>query len=829
MSYLDLWQEQLKPSLVEAARLVQFAPDTDLKTELMVTGILYPVRQPVQDFNIDAMQAVQTVVGNHAPLVFQLIQQWGDDQLAAARDLARMPRGPELEEALNSLIKHFQAFPIFATQLASQVQATRVDPEAIAPRPTEADGGLPRVLISYVPEDGQLLAEVVRNRLEESGISVREDLTLIADQRDWWRIVSTAIIEVEYLILVMTPAAVESDNIRRQWRIARQHGTCIFPVTRADDIDYARLPRWIRQTHFYNFQVEVDKLVTGLKSACQTPRVPFMAEDLPEDYVPRQAEILRLINLLFDRVREESIANTVALVGAGGYGKSALAAAICHDEDIRQVFDDGVLWVTLGEDPHDLSRYVIDLVEMLSGERPGFTTLDAAVIRFGELLADRNLLLVIDDVWSAVHLKPFLQGGKNCARLITTRNSTTLPLGTHTIEVGSMVPADAQQLLRYRLPPGRIDEINSLVDRLEGWPLLIKLANGVLYNRAEYQHQGLEAAIIHVNNALDKYGLAAFDKSDKGEVVSSTIEMSLDLLNQEEQARFGELVIFPEDVDIPLTTVEKLWGVTGGLDDFDTEELCDRLHSLSLLAKFDLTSRQVKLHNVMRRYLAYQRAESLTDYHAALVGAYRNIVKTWAEMPADFQYMWTYLVYHLQRAEYGDELIETVKDLYYLAAKVLIKGVSYAESDLKIATTLAPDDDELNLLRRTLLQASHLLVQNEKTTDVISTLHSRLPDSAPLTVNRQYGPVVTARHPLPDLPHPLLLRTLSGHATGVLDCALSEDGAILASVDKDSVMTAWNVHTGESLFKVETSGSEIWACALTGDARSSCWPELMVV
>jgi hypothetical protein len=38
------------------------------------------------------------------------------------------------------------------------------------------------------------------------------------------------------------------------------------------------------------------------------------------------------------------------------------------------------------------------------------------------LLADRDILLVIDDVWNSTHLEPFLQGGKRCARLVTTRN-----------------------------------------------------------------------------------------------------------------------------------------------------------------------------------------------------------------------------------------------------------------------------------------------------------------------------------------------------------------------------------------------------------------------
>lgn len=37
--------------------------------------------------------------------------------------------------------------------------------------------------------------------------------------------------------------------------------------------------------------------------------------------------------------------------GAGGFGKTTLAAAFCQDEEINQAFDDGILWTTLGETP----------------------------------------------------------------------------------------------------------------------------------------------------------------------------------------------------------------------------------------------------------------------------------------------------------------------------------------------------------------------------------------------------------------------------------------------------------------------------------------------
>ena len=48
------------------------------------------------------------------------------------------------------------------------------------------------------------------------------------------------------------------------------------------------------------------------------------------------------------------MAITAALRGAGGYGKTTMARAICHNERIQEAFDDGILWVTLGENPGSL-------------------------------------------------------------------------------------------------------------------------------------------------------------------------------------------------------------------------------------------------------------------------------------------------------------------------------------------------------------------------------------------------------------------------------------------------------------------------------------------
>jgi NB-ARC domain len=179
-----------------------------------------------------------------------------------------------------------------------------------------------------------------------------------------------------------------------------------------------------------------------------------MVEKLPDVFVRRPRELDQLVASLLDRTGEEPVAITAALKGAGGYGKTTLARAICHEEVIQNAFDDGILWVTLGEQPGDIQNHVVELIEVLTNERPGFKTTEATVTRLGEVIGERRMLIVVDDVWQVADVGPFLQAGRNCARLITTRNRDVLPSNAKPLDVDAMEPSEAIKLLRFGLPDG---------------------------------------------------------------------------------------------------------------------------------------------------------------------------------------------------------------------------------------------------------------------------------------------------------------------------------------------------------------------------------------
>lgn len=689
------------------------------------------------------------------------------------------------------------------------------------------------MFLSYARSDGDSFALALREKLDAAQIPLWRDREGMEGGRDWWQQITAAIDRVEFLVLVITPAALHSTMVRREWRYARQRGVSVYPVLGNEPIDFDALPRWMRSVHFYDLQREWRKFINDLQTRPSPVRVPFMVEDLPPDFVPRPREYAALVGLLLDADRDEPIAVTVGLRGAGGFGKTALARALCHDEAIQNAFDDGVLWVTLGERPGDLSARVEDLIVMLSGQRPGFASIETAVAALAELLADRDMLIVIDDVWDAVHARPFLQGGERCARIITTRNTDVLPPGARRIDVDAMATGEAVALLAQGLPDDAAAALAPLAQRLGEWPLLLKLVNGALRERIAHRGQALAEALAYVAKALDKRGLTIFDARDPGArhaAVATTLGVSLAQLAPDELQRFDELAVFPEDVDVPLSSLAAFWGRSGGLDELDTEMLCERLWRLSLLLAFDLRTRVVRLHDVVRRFLLLRIDDRLVALHRTLLEAGRPASGAWGDLPGHDPYWWQWLFMHLLSAGRHDELLQTALDLRYLAAKTVARTAFSVESDLHTAEVAWPGNRELQDLRRSYGQAAHLFGDCDGIQEVQATLYSRIkdvPSLGPLAARSTAHlprPHLHALHRMPDLPHPALVRTLGNHRGAVNACAISSAGDIIATAASGGRITLWDSASGSELRSLATdrgssSGQSVRALDFSGDAE----------
>lgn len=116
-------------------------------------------------------------------------------------------------------------------------------------RPAKARHG---VFISYARSDGEQFADVLRTRLEALGVSAWLDRVRIEGGRDWWLQITDALDQVEFMVLVITPNALKSEPVRKEWRYARQQGVCVYPVKATLDLDFNTLPRWMRDAHCYD-------------------------------------------------------------------------------------------------------------------------------------------------------------------------------------------------------------------------------------------------------------------------------------------------------------------------------------------------------------------------------------------------------------------------------------------------------------------------------------------------------------------------------------------------------------------------------------------------
>ncbi|MEM7125695.1 MAG: NB-ARC domain-containing protein [Chloroflexota bacterium] len=559
---------------------------------------------------------------------------------------------------------------------------------------------------------------------------------------------------------------------------------------------------------------------------------PMMALAPPDDFVKRPAEYNQLIDhLLSDN--NQPVAITATIRGAGGFGKTTLAQALCHDERTRDAFPDGILWTTVGDDRANVLQGVRKLYQALTGKEAQFVDEHDATTQICSVLADLRCLIVIDDVWNAVHLKPFLEGGENCARLVTTRIATVVPKGAHVVSLDAMDDDEATELLWAKSNASDKKTVRNLARRLGKWPLLLKLVNRRLYEDVTFFNIELTDAVAKANKELDEGGLMSFDMDDAEEreqAVSLCYAVSIKRLKTDQAERFMELAIFPKDTSITLVTLARYWQQTGELSEYDTERLCRRLAELGLVLHYDIQTGSILLHDVTLDYLVGHASNSYHALQNALLNSCQAVCDgEWWQLPDD-GYIYQNLLWHMHEARQQKELEALLQTYRWIDTKLQTTNIVslIRDFDLRRNKELR---SQLGLLQHALQISIGVLARDKE--QLPSQLYGRINglgkywgSFAHEIANQKRIRWLQPSSPSLTRPGGNLLYTFSEHTEKVSNLLLTPDGRLISSCENkyDCSIKVWDVDKGGLLHSLEGHTDGICRLLLTADGRliSSC-------
>jgi WD40 repeat protein len=507
-----------------------------------------------------------------------------------------------------------------------------------------------------------------------------------------------------------------------------------------------------------------------------------------------------------------TVALTTALRGAGGFGKTALAQAVCAQAAVRQRYPAGILWTTLGQGLNEADRLarVRDLLRWWTRkEPPRYETLEAAAGTLRQALSAQRILLVLDDVWLAADVEPFAGIAPPAALLLTTRNTRALPSTTRAVVVDALEMPRAVELLGQglaSLPPART--VERLAQRLGEWPILLRLVNAQL--REEYRAGlGAIAAFQTVERALDDAGLTAFDREDetaRNLAVRRTVEASLGRLVAEDRRRYGQLAVFAEDQRVPMSVLEILWEVPAS----EVHRLCLRLEQMSLLYSFDPVGRWMQLHDVMRAYLLGEHRDDMPAFHGGLADRSLDLERV-GGAPQDIDlYFVSRLPYHLKEAGREPDLERLLFSYTWLERKLAIAGVNAAMADYR----LLPGNPDATRVEHALRLSRSVLTADPS--QLASHLHGRLAGSPSPAIAGLLAAASPGEHrpwlrPLAatfEEPSGPFAYSFHAHA-GEVRAIVQLDAGLFATAATDEEVRVWDFATGEQRAALASGGGPV--------------------
>lgn len=471
----------------------------------------------------------------------------------------------------------------------------------------------------------------------------------------------------------------------------------------------------------YDIQVRVMEAVVAWQGRhAYDPAPPgrqlFQAPPLPAYYVERATAVGEVIRGLLDHTPEQTgILVVSALHGLAGVGKTALAAAIAHNQKIRNRFKDGILWTTLGQEPDCLSNLVA-WIHALGDRDYRPTTTDAASSYLRTLLYPTASLMVVDDVWKSEHAKPFLAGGPHCRLLITTRRAHVADdLGAALCPLDAMTQDEAVTLLKKRIEKGRggnplssaeLEHAVALAQETGYLPLALELMGALIargYGWSDARNLLTLEQTCHVGAGARQHPTQL--------KLEASLRVSLNRLQAEDLDTwtcFAWLGVLPDDVTLNPQMAATLWEVSKG----EAGRLLNSLADEAILqrANSNFTIHDL-MHDMCRRLLTLSEPEGLgfstNQAHRALLDRYASQIPDgrWDLLP-DNGYIHSRLLWHFEQSgavEAAHQLLSLNnsegRNAWYVVRDQLGQSAGFLE-DVLAARRMAYEAENFRLARQ---------------------------------------------------------------------------------------------------------------------------------
>ncbi len=244
------------------------------------------------------------------------------------------------------------------------------------------------------------------------------------------------------------------------------------------------------------------------------PPIPAQLPHGMADFVGRQGEIKLLNALIPSEGHSRSGVVIAGIAGTAGVGKTALAVHWAHL--IRDRFPDGQLYVNLrgfdpigsAMDPAEAIRGFLDAFGVPPQQLPVGLAPQAALYR--SLLADRRVLVVLDNARDAEQVRPLLPGSSGCLVVVTSRTRLTglvASEGAYPLTVDLLSHGAARELLSSRLGAARVasepEAVDDIISACAGLPLALTIVAARAATNPQFALVTFTRELRHARGGLD--------------------------------------------------------------------------------------------------------------------------------------------------------------------------------------------------------------------------------------------------------------------------------------------------------------------------------------